>query len=914
MLPGAVGEQNADDSQTNTPFYHLFVVHHTHWDREWWATFQGLRIRLVELIDDLLDTIEREPSFRSFLIDGQTIVLRDYLEIRPENRDRLVGAIRAGRIQCGPWYLLPDEFLVSGEAHIRNFWLARRVAQSLDVPLLTIGYIPDTFGHIAQMPQILRGVGIDNAFIWRGRGGDPATVKQEFIWEAPDGSSVLTHWFPNGYYQMPFLHFGNSDRPYEDKLGRIFQSMEDSGPRATTDVLLLPYGGDHRPSDPRLAEKIAEANTAITGRGEIRWATPDEYIAAIRERNPRLDTVRGELRAFGQQTPHVLAGVLSTRLYLKELNFWGQTWLERYAEPLSALAWAAGEQYDAGLLWKAWEYLAQNHPHDSICGCSIDQVHREMLPRFAQSRQIAEIVAERAAQQINARIDTSSIDPADIALVVHNTLARPHTGWAAVWLPRQPVSPRTHKLLGPDNQDIPFQVRDTEGLRPLHEGWQWTEIGFLAIDVPALGYATYRLTRRQTALDAKQLYFSAVQATAALKGSEPVTDLSLGDNTLENRWLRVTVDTTDGTLSVTDKVTGDTYHGLNTFEDGGDAGDEYSFSAPLNDLILHSTSNARVHVSVAEAGYARATLRVDIDWALPAELTPDRLSRSSAYLDTCMATFVTLAASSRRVDITTEWENRSQDHRLRVLFPLGADALCSQAQGQFHVEQRPAAPADPGRSWPELPVSTMPQQGWVSVDDGRRGLMVANHGLPEYELLRDGRGTVALTILRAVGWCSRDDLLTRVGGAGPNVPTPDAQSLGRNQVRYAIVPHAGSWLASRAHLLAEEYLAPLYGSVTDRHAGNRPTECGLIEVSGGEHLLLSACKKAENEDALILRFWNVNEERVQARVRVIRPPRVVQLVNLLEEPVIGGELAVDEDGAFELAAGPAAIVTVAVRF
>src|SRR5947209_542346 len=163
---------DATQVSSSSRHFRILVVHHTHWDREWWTTFQDFRIRLVDVIDQLLNTLEVNPRFRSFLLDGQTIVLGDYLEVRPEEQSRVTEAIRRGRIECGPWYILPDEFLVGGEAHIRNLWLGRRTASRLQIPLQQIGYLPDTFGHIAQMPQILQGFGIDNAFVWRGYGGD----------------------------------------------------------------------------------------------------------------------------------------------------------------------------------------------------------------------------------------------------------------------------------------------------------------------------------------------------------------------------------------------------------------------------------------------------------------------------------------------------------------------------------------------------------------------------------------------------------------------------------------------------------------------------------------------------------------------------------------------------------------------
>jgi alpha-mannosidase len=935
------------ESQQPTPAltttYRVFVYHHTHWDREWWATLQDFRIRLVELIDELLDTLDADPEFRCFLLDGQTIVLKDYLEIRPENRERLVAYINDYRIQCGPWYILPDEFLVSGEAHIRNLWLGEHMAERLGFRNLGVGYIPDTFGHISQMPQILRGFGIDSALVWRGVDAD-ATFKQEFLWQAPDGSQVLAHWFPEGYYLMPFLHLDNPERPDADRLGRVRRLVETFAARATTDCILLPYGGDHQPIDRRLPRLIAETNAAfgrpdgrpktedqesapassdgslVFGRSssvaqasyEFHWSTTQEYMEAIRARQPELQVRQGELRAAGADLAHLLPGVLSTRMYLKQLNFAGQTALERYAEPLAALAWRHGRRYDAGLLWTAWEFLVQNHPHDSICGCSIDQVHREMISRFDQSRQIAEIIAEKSAQHINARIDTSGLAAGELALVVHNTQARARSGPVGVLVEQAfGIGPRTHILTDHAGAEVPVQVKPVGMLRPMSDRWHHAEIRFVAQEVPALGYATYRLAQREVPLNRKQLFFNAVQPTAQLKGSAPAGDLRVGNGVLENRWLRVEVDRHTGTLRVLDKRSGEVYTGLNAFEDGGDAGDTYTYAAPLNDVVLRSDQGARVHVSLADAGYASATLRVDLDWPLPASLSGDRLSRSADYLAIRISTFISLAAGSPLVEIATEWDNRAHDHRLRALFPLGAPIAVTHAEGHFDVVTRPVGAGETGAGWPEPPAATLPQQGWVSVDAGGRGLTMANRGLPEFEGRPDG--TIALTLLRAVGWLSREDTLARVGGAGPEIPTPEAQCPGHQRVEYAIVPHAGDWLAARADLAAHDYLAPLGGSATGRHAGTLPARAGLLEIAGEHTLSLSACKKAERSNALILRFWNVAKRPTEARIRLRERPGAVRLVDLKEQPVDGGELPLAEDGSFMLRAGPAEIVTIEVR-
>ncbi|WJH34031.1 hypothetical protein N6H14_29380 [Paenibacillus sp. CC-CFT747] len=743
--------------------YRVILYHHTHWDREWWATMQDFRIRLVELIDELLDSLEADPEFRCFLLDGQTIVLKDYLEIRPENQERLLGHIRSNRIQCGPWYILPDEFLVSAESHIRNLWLGEKMAEKLGFTNQDIGYIPDTFGHISQMPQILQGFGIDNALLWRGTGGPAETFKQDFLWEAPDGSRVLTYWFPDGYYVVDFLHFDNPLKTYEETYGRVRRSLERFAARATTSNLLMPYGGDHRLTDKRMPRLIKQMNEDLNDYAQFEFGTTKAYMDAVKAADPKLEVRHGELRSFGEDLPHVLPGVLSARLYLKQLNFHGQASLEKYAEPFSALAWRAGNRYESSLLWTSWELLIQNHPHDSICGCSIDQVHREMLPRFDQSKQIAEIVTEKSVQHLNARIDTSGLADGEEAVVVHNPLAWTRTDTAWVWFPRsRGIHPRTHVLRDEEGREVPFQAEDAEGRVPMTDQWFYTNVRFTAHEVPPLGYRTYRLAVREKPQDDKMTYWNAIIPSAKFKGSERTTDLLVGAGVLENRFLKVEAQP-DGSLKVTDKASGRVYEGLNVFEDGGDAGDTYNYAYPLNDMVLRSDRSARAHVSVVDNGYASATLRIDLDWELPRAITGDRLNRSADYVPFRVATYVTLASESKRIDVRTEWDNTVQDHRLRALFPLGSPAAVSHAESHFDVVERPVAIDETGHGWPETFVPQKPQQGFVSVNAVGKGLTVANKGLPEFEVLDDGRTTVALTLLRAVGWLSREDTLVRQG-------------------------------------------------------------------------------------------------------------------------------------------------------
>ncbi|HLI06232.1 MAG TPA: glycoside hydrolase family 38 C-terminal domain-containing protein [Ktedonobacteraceae bacterium] len=408
----------------------IILVPHTHWDREWYQTYQQFRIRLVQTVDKLLDILERDPGFTYFMLDGQTIVLDDYLEVEPEQEERLRQHIRAGRVLVGPWYLQPDEFLVSGEALIRNLQFGLRRAAEFG-GAMRVGYLPDCFGHIAQMPQILRGFGIDNAVFWRGVGAE--AKNSEFYWAAPDGTKVLVIHLadPFGYSNARMMPL--NPREFVTRLEMLTASIL---ARATSDTLLFMNGSDHlepqeglpavieaanailqslegNPLQERLLAQLVSAGIATTeqdGQGydsiHVQIGTLPHYIEAVRRSNPdgNFQTLRGEMRS-SQYAP-LLPAVLSSRIWIKQQNTATEQLLERWVEPLTAWAALLGARYPAGLVRLAWKYLLQNHPHDSICGCSLDQVHVENRVRFAQSQQIGESVLAQAMQFIADKSDT----------------------------------------------------------------------------------------------------------------------------------------------------------------------------------------------------------------------------------------------------------------------------------------------------------------------------------------------------------------------------------------------------------------------------------------------------------------------------------------------------------------------------
>ncbi|MCI0819022.1 MAG: hypothetical protein J4O12_01875 [Chloroflexi bacterium] len=851
----------------------FIVVSHTHWDREWYLPFEAFRVRLVRMMDALIELFERDPGFKHFVLDGQTVPLDDYLEIRPERRETIERLVRDGRLLIGPNYILPDEFLIGGEAWVRNLMVGIRSARRYG-GVMNVGYSPDAFGHIAHLPAILRGFGIDSVAIWRGVSSDVKV--SEFRWAAPDGSEVLAIHFPYGY---GFMSQVPEDRDgLASTLGNIRSLLE---PLATTRNVLVPNGTDHLPALSGLSAVIETANEILDG-ATMEHGTYPQFVAAVREelgdRYDDLPSLSGEFRSSDRS--NVLPGVLSARMWLKQRYAQCEDLLARYAEPLAA--WAHLQRRanggspertaeDRRLLQHAWKLLLQNGPHDSVTGCSVDAVYDDVRLRFQKCEQIGEAVYFAALSEIAEAAAPSG----EACAVAWNPLNVSRSDFCTVRVPVREGEEPTHAV---DESGVAAPLQPVErGLHSPVDRRERVVFGFVANEVPALGYKVFRLERRQTA------------ASTAPAGAAAI----------ENEFFRVTGEA-DGTLTVEDKRDGRVLRGLNRFVDVGDRGDEYTFDPVPDDRTVDRPSGS-VGVKVAEAGPARWTLEVRQTYSLPARLMSDRTARDEERVECEITSRVRLYAGVARVDVETEVDNRAEDHRLRVLFPAGVATGHSDAEQHFGVVRRPVAAPPEAANAPESPVAYYPQKTFTDLSDGESGLMIANRGLAEYEVMteEDGTATLAVTLLRCVGWLSRDDLSMRRGHAGPGFETPGAQMSGRWTFEYSLIPHAGGW--PEAFTEAHAFARPLRSLRTSRGGGRLPREGSLLTVDTSE-LVVSTVKLAEDDDGVVARAYNIADEPIVAGVVLNEAHASVSAVDLNEENAA-------ETEASRLALQPNEIVT-----
>lgn len=833
------------------------IVPHTHWDREWYSPFQTFRLRLVKLLDELLPMLERDLSYARFMLDGQTAVLDDYLEVRPEAAATLERMVASGRLAIGPWMVLMDEFMVSGETMVRDlqFGLARasQFGGAMDV-----GYLPDMFGHVAQMPQLLALAGFEHAVVWRGV---PAQVEHTaFWWEAPDGSRVRAEYLYGSYSN-------GRDVPDDAKrlVLRAVDYEQELGAARLGDMLLM-NGTDHQMPQPWLGRVVAEAN-AVQDDYEFVVTSLAEHLAG--QPTAGLVTVPGELRSGARA--NLLMGVGSNRVDVHRACAAAERAVEKRAEPLHAL-FSPPDRYPHALLALAWRNLILNSAHDSSCACSHDEVVDQVVVRYAEARQIGEGLARDARDALAARVDA----PAGATLVVNPT-SRARSGLVEVRIPGEGPctmvatdgTPRPTQLVIHDAGDdagvtimvagqkvrwvldvmrgtefqgrqvAAYDVRDAGDrheitMREAAPGDARCDLAELKQTMLALGERDRTMQIRLVTAPERRVVFD----TGAIDGFGWST-FSARDGeppggpvrALANEHLRVDVDPTDGTYAI---ETGDGIRvaGLGRLVDGGDGGDTYNYSPPEHDIVIDRPDAVRV--TTLEDGPVRARVAVEAAYTLPAHAVGDwrACTERSAATERCtVRTVLELRAGERFLRVAHEIDNRARDHRLRAHFPLPGAVTGSDAECAFTVVHR-GLTAEGGAH--EFGLPTFPSRRFVDASDGNAGVALVHDGLLEYEVVDEGRA-LALTLLRAVGYLSRTEPKLRPNPAGPPDPLLGPQLLGAQRAEYAVLVHAGDWRAADCYGAADAFLVPLdRARVSPRSTAAEPARGCMLRVDGAE--------------------------------------------------------------------------------
>ena len=921
----------------------VLVVPHTHWDREWYHPAGRFRQRLIALVDELLDARhgagpETAGADAPFLLDGQAVVLDDYLAVRPERRAELAEALAAGALEAGPWYVLADTLLPGGEALVRNLALGRRTVAALGAAPPPVCYSPDAFGHPAALPTIAAGFALPVAIVWRGYGGARWPAGDSAWWQASDGARVLLHHLPPDGYE-----FGSRLPPALPSARERWAAMRPVlAGRARLGMALVLAGADHHARQERWPEAI-EALRRAAAPDHVRVLTLAEAARALLARAEgaaALPVVEGELR---DSTGHAwsLQGTFATRAGQKRRNAAAERLLVRDVEPWLAAealgAGAAGRVPDAGdaprlraLLDAAWRSLLLCHPHDTLCGCSIDAVARAMDARLddveAQGEGLREIALARLLghDPVLARSRREQWRP---ALVVRNRAARARGGVAEVELLRF--------------------VRDV-GVGPGSAGaWRGVHAPArpLAVDGGAVLVQPLERSLRHDRVESPRHYpdDDLVEATRALVWLPPVPGFALrahalgepepddpataagapvrpphpvlaADNRLDNGLLQVAADGR-GRVRIAVPPLGVDVDGVIGWEDVGDAGDLYTHSPVGAPLASAWCGGART----LHRGPLRGELEVRWRLRVPAALAPredgDTFSRPTrrggGHVELPLTVRLAVDAGAAFVRLHVAGENLARDHRLRLVLATGVAGARVVADAAFGPVARDAAPPLPPAELAERVPPTAPLHRYVTLYAAERGVTLYGDGLAEYESLPDGR--LAVTLVRAVGELSRPDLPERPGHAGWPAATPEAQCPGAFAASFALLYHGPDTPATRdlVERTADDVLLPLCGE-TWRSLLAHPGATGGVALEGAG-LALSAAAPGD-DGQVVLRCVNVTAEPVAGRWRIGAPVAAAALARL-DGTALEPLHVVDEWGgaAILFAAAPHAVVTVLVR-
>ena len=868
------------------------VISHTHWDREWYMPFEEFRIRLVELMDRLFVILENNPEY-IFHLDAQTIVLEDYLEIRPHKRSLIERYVKSGNILIGPWYLQNDFYLTSGEATIRNLLIGRRIAESFGA-CARAGYAPDQFGNISQLPQILSQFDIDNFIFGRGYGkyvrnsdGSPARNDQgspvrekthsEFIWEGADGTRLLA-------IHMKYW-YNNAQRIYADtdnalKLLSTIENLFDGF--ATTPYLLLMNGVDHLEAQDDLLPVLRDIQARLPDNRQISQMKMTDYIASVRQwiddSGRNLVVHNGELRDGHDW--ELLKGTLSSRVYLKQQNVKAQADLENRLEPLSAMyeiAGAAGT-YDKDHLDHLWKSLLKTHPHDSICGCSRDEVHDHMEDLYERIGEASSYLIQKKSMDIltHSEIFDWSGD-GDVITIINGQ----STKWAgilkgrAMFLASEEVN--GFRLETADGVPVNFAVTDMTDRR--HDV-------FTALNLPGiLDVRVYDLlikdpgTKGYAVKGLKVIRQENFDEGVIFTGND-FKKLEEGNAEINTADMKIVINP-DGKINVTYLSEELTVVNALRIEEEADLGDAYVF-LPLNDCTRYADEYP-ASVEVMDIPGFRKSVKILYDMELPSGYDHPARARSKETVHCPVSLTLSADYGNDLLELDIGIENNADNYRMRLLIDTGLKSRVSFGDIPFDIVDHDIEP-----DYPDTKSPVHANTSVAGIDSSNGGTAVFTTGNHEYEHLLNKPGTLAFTLVRGNPCITAGD--NGISYAGPKWDVPGNQCKRFITGRFALISYTGdrSGLPARSAQFrtppevvfgscdrkkfaggrfaiqgsdnAEFYYLPdLYPEV--RIKDNQP----LVGLEG-EGILVTALKMTEDRKSFALRLVNLSQNHSEVKI------------------------------------------------
>lgn len=818
----------------------IYLFSGTHWDREWYQTFQGFRMRLVKMVDELIEILETRDDYGVFHFDGQTIVLEDYLEIRPENRVRIEKLIKDGKIIIGPWYCMPDEMLISGESLIKNLQKGFKLSRDFGVEPLKSGYISDIFGHVAQMPQIFDKMGINSAILWRGIGD--TDLPMFFDWKAPDGSTVRTvRQHPkSGYGSFAIEVLGRDpllvdDIPDDVLRERLKKHVDEEIERANIPYIYLGDAVDHANCHKHTGKYIKILKELYPD-ATIHHENIENLFNSIKDEKG-LPEKTGELYGFTKIAGRTIMNTASSRPNLKIANDKVQTLLEKWVHPLYAFGHTTEpETY----LDVANTYLLKNHPHDSICGCSLDRVHENMMFRYNQSEEIADEIIHTFKQGRRIKDEDSK----DMVIEIFNPLPYAEKTNIQVGVLFDKEFPTygegmgyeqiaSFRLYDMDGNEVDYGISKLEYNQRFRTHDQVAERGHyytltFTASLPAMGSVKYRISPCDG------------EYTRQLKR------LDSGKNYAENEFISFNINY-DGSINLLDKKTGRRYENLLSLVDSAEIGDGWIHVPPVNDREVVSNFAT---VKKIEDNAARVVFEITQKMMVPEKMMMLEKGYHPSEHEACVTVIntVTLTSADNHLKINTAVINNAEDHRVSALFPTGIDNGKYTVNQAFSFVERKSGIYLESETSAELPCIERQMGGIIYTKDDKGGLaIIAKGGLHEAGVTEDG--TIKMTLLRAFPRVVLQNLQT--GG----------QMVGKTSYEYILLPFNGDMTDAELQI-KQDFLAS--GIQHIYYKGNLDNDTISDMEIVGRKLVYSTANPKEN--GMEIRIYNTENKIVSDEI------------------------------------------------
>lgn len=839
----------------------VHIIPHMHWDREWYFSDCESSILLLNNMEEIIYMLENNENYPCFLLDGQTAILEDYLAFKPQNKERIKKLVQKGKLIIGPWYTQTDEMVVGGESIVRNLLYGFKDCKEFG-EAMKISYLPDSFGQSARIPQILSGFGIKYSVFWRGVSERIGTDKTEFYWE-DENYKVLVQLLPLGYAIGKYLP---TDKDILKKRIDGYFKVLDKG--ATTENIIIPNGHDQMPIQKNIFEIIDILKEIEPNRNYFLSRYEDVFKEL--EKETTLKTLKGEF--LDAKYSRVHRSIYSTRADIKSYNTRVENKITNILEPLASIAYSLGFVYEAGYIESIWKGIMKNHAHDSMGCCCTDKVHKAIKNRFFEAEEKTDSLISFYKRKIVDSIDdTITLDkftafnllPYNRNGVIEGDIITKMKGFC---------------IFDSNSNKIKFDIIKEEQVdagivdrQIVHYGdyGYFTKYKINFVDtISSIGYKTYFIKEEEN-----------LESNIYLK-----EDLK----ELENEIYKIVI-AENGTLIITDKEKNITYENVMQVEDSSDDGDEYDYSPLCNDFVVCS-KNVNANIEVVKYMY-KTTATIKYTLNVPKDLKSRSNKKIDSYVDFVFN--ITLEQNSSLIKINLEVDNFAKDHRVRLLIPNILSTKFSIADNQFGQIKRAvvddAIKVWEEENWKERPDSIYPMLNYVKTDS-ENGIAFLTNSVREYEVIEN---ILAITIFRSVGVLGKGDLLRRPGRpSGINIATPDSQLLGKNYYDFAFTKNSDTLART-----SKEYLTPIvtynkmpYNAMKLNPVEfNAPNNYSLFSEKNNT-IVLSVLKKAEENDGLIVRYFNGTSRDIFAKLVY---EGKVQKSNLNEDLV--GNIVNDEE-------------------